>query len=190
MSRSNIARPLPDLEYLRQCFAYDASTGVLTWLARPREHFASELGYRTYLAQRVGNRVGSKAKSGYLSVRVDNTLYYVHRIAWVLHHGRWPEGEIDHVNGLRDDNRILNLRDVTGAVNHRNQVRRSDNVSGHNGVHWSRQRRRWVAQIVVGGKVYFLGHFDDLEKAVAARQRANKAMDFTARHGLDLPAGL
>jgi len=60
--------------------------------------------------------------------------YAAHRVAWFLHHGAWPMGEIDHINGNAQDNRIANLRDVTHKENTRNMKRRSDNTSGITGI--------------------------------------------------------
>lgn len=87
----------------------DPETGLLHWL---------EASGRTG-AVRVG-RAGQKP-SYYLQVRYEGFTYAVHRLAWLLYTGKWPEFFIDHINGDRHDNRLVNLRDVTHQVNQQNQ---------------------------------------------------------------------
>ena len=186
MPKSTISRPLPPVEYLHECFRYSPETGVLTWKERPREHFASVRGYRIFTTQCAGRPAGSKAKIGYLAIGLDYTLYYVHRIAWVLHHGAEPVNLIDHVNGIKDDNRIINLRDVTRSGNARNAAKCQRNTSGHNGIYWDASERKWAAQIGVNKKKHYLGRYADIADAIAARQRANEQFGFSPRHGQDM----
>jgi hypothetical protein len=90
--------------------------------------------------------------------------------------------DIDHINGNRRDNRIANLRAVDRRENMRNARLRSNNTSGIVGVTFSRDRKKWVAQIN-DGKVRSLGRFDKFEDAVEARKAAERRAGFHPNHG-------
>jgi hypothetical protein len=106
---------------------------------------------------------------------IDGKQYYLHRLAWLYVHDRWPQGVTDHINRVRTDNRIANLREVTRGQNNQNSRRRKDNTSGHPGVTWFKRTAQWRAYIQAGGKVHSLGYFTDLDAAVAARKAAEAA---------------
>src|SRR5262249_22527605 len=101
-----------------------------------------------WVRNRWGRLAGSTNSQGRFQVRVDGRLYQAHRLVWLLHTGRFPVGEIDHINGDPLDNRISNLREATRAQNTANAKRRRDNSSGYKGV--SRNGNRWSAH--VGGR--------------------------------------
>lgn len=187
MAAKRLPRPLPQAEYLRECFSYDETTGLLSWLPRPREHFASSHSYNMSRALGPGRTAGTKTGHGYIQIQLDGVLYYAHRIVWAIYYGQGPVKHIDHINGRRDDNRILNLRDVTEPVNGRNKVLRSDSASRITGVYWNAQRGKWQAQVSANGAAYYLGLYDDLNDAVEARKRANKKLDFSPLHGQEDP---
>lgn len=71
----------------------------------------------------AGFRTASEHGRGYRTLKVDGRKYLAHRLAWFYVHGEWPPRglEIDHVNRVRDDNRISNLRVVTRSENNRNR---------------------------------------------------------------------
>ncbi len=186
MPRKTIARPLPSVEYLHECFRYNPETGVLTWRDRPREHFACAYGAAKFNSRCAGRAVTAGTNRGYTVVRVAYQLYPAHRICWALHYGWWPTQHIDHINGIPKDNRIVNLRDVTSAENHHNMVKFSNNRSGHTGVYWNNNAKKWHARVMVNRRAYHLGYYDDLDDAVAARQRANEQFGFSPRHGQDM----
>jgi hypothetical protein len=154
-------RPLPPLEVLREAFTYDAEVGTLVRAD----------GYRGY----VNNL-------GYRQITLKNVIYSAHRIAWTLAHGRTPDGEIDHINGVRGDNRLRNLRLVTSAENNRNRRLSKHNRSGVKGVCWESSRRKWRATI--GRPTILVGRFDNLEEAkeaiIAAREKLHGEF---ANHG-------
>lgn len=183
MARSNIAHPLPPIEYLCQCFSYDADTGVLTWLDRPIWHFAHVGARNCFRSRWVGKPVGVLTKRGYLMTSVFGQKITVHRIAWALYYGKEPTYSIDHINGVKDDNRIANLRDVDHATNGLCLVRSRKNTSGFTGITWHKQAGKWLAQMVYQGKHYSLGLHSDINDAVAARQKANKEFGFSESHG-------
>ena len=107
---------------LREVFHYDPKTGVLSRLSpRPKET--------------PGAQVGHLSRSGYIVVGIDRRVCRAHRVCWALHTGAWPLYEIDHRNGVRSDNRWVNLRDVKRHVNMHNKPRSNVSASGYQGVY-------------------------------------------------------
>ena len=158
-------------ERLQELLNYNDSTGVFTWrISRP--------------GCRADGIAGSLNKvSGYIETRLDGKSYQAHRLSWLYMHGKFPDNQIDHINGVRDDNRIINLRDITHVENGKNQVLRKTNTSGVTGLHWNEIRNKWQAYIKINGKSRHLGLFTSKKEAIAARQAANIKYDFYAGHG-------
>lgn len=154
---------MSDIEEMKLWLGYDAETGVLTWLqsSAARIHAGDVAGHRNVLGYRTLNFKGRR--------------YQAHHVAWAFHHGRWPAGILDHINGERDDNRVSNLREVTASENAQNKRRaRSDNSTGVLGV--TRNYKRFRAQIGVGGKLVNLGSFATVEEASAAYLAAKREL--------------
>ncbi|HDS1550738.1 TPA: HNH endonuclease [Stenotrophomonas maltophilia] len=97
-----------------------------------------------------------------------------HRIVWLLTHGTWPKDQIDHINGVRTDNRPENLRQASALDNQQNLKTRVDNTSGYPGVR--RSLSRWSALIAHGGKRHYLGNYDTPEQAYAAYLEAKSRL--------------
>jgi len=148
---------------LRELLNYNPETGIFTWNVKKRRASA-------------GERAGSNSTIGYRQIGIDGRDYFEHRLAWLYVYGEWPEFEIDHRNGVRSDNRILNLRQATKAQNGQNQKPRSTNTSGIAGVSWSKRRSKWVAYIMVNNKHRHLGLFDDIQKAEEAYLNAKQEL--------------
>ena len=152
-------------ERARELLDYDGDTGVLTWKT-----------YRCGLAQ-AGFTAGTINCFGYRKIVIDRKQYLAHRLAWLISHGDWPEHEIDHINGERDDNRLCNLRDIPRHHNQQNQTKpqASNKKSQYLGVCWLESRKKWQASIWAKGKTKFLGHYDCEHAAhhayVAAKRR-------------------
>ena len=91
-----------------------------------------------------------------------------HRIVWAMTYGYWPGHQIDHINGVRNDNRLCNLREATVAQNPQNQRTSPRNASGYPGVSWTTDGK-WEAHITVDGRRHHLGLFDTAREAYAAR---------------------
>lgn len=161
------------VSFLQECFEYH-DDGVLTWKARPRTHFRTSNAHRLFLVRRNGKPLASLNEDGYLIVGVTyqgrNWSFVVSRIVWALHHGRWPDHEIDHINRVRTDNRIANLRDVPRMTNIMNSGARPNRL-GVSGIH--QKRSRFFASIFVDGKRISLGGYPTAEEANRAYQAAS-----------------
>ena len=121
---------------------------------------------------------------GYLRTQVAGKPVLCHRLAWLMHYGSWPQGEIDHINGDRQDNRISNLRVCTHQQNNHNQPLRKTNTSGVKGVHFNRKANKWHAQICLNYKIHHVGLFKDLSEAESAiKQRREELHGEFANHG-------
>jgi hypothetical protein len=126
---------------------------------------------------RAGDRAGCKANAaGYWCVKIDQRIYPLHRVMWLLVHGTWPPHEIDHINRNPSDNRIANLRLATRADNACNRGRAKNNTSGVTGVTWDGQRNKWLARAWHGRRRMVGGYFDSFDEAVAARRAAVAVM--------------
>lgn len=117
----------------------------------------------------------------YISIALLTKYYLAHRIAWAIHYGCWPKGDIDHIDGDGLNNRIENLRDVSHKINCRNQKLRNTNTSGHIGVDFV--NGRWRARIGIGGITKHIGFFDTIDSAVNARLIESIAHDYHQNHG-------
>lgn len=114
--------------------------------------------------------------SGYLRIRIDGVSYKAHRIAWLHYYGRWPSDCIDHINGVRTDNRIANLRDVPHRGNQRNQKVRRDSQTGYKGVSRHPYNGRYTARIKdANGQQRHIGIFDTAEEAAEAYRKEHIA---------------
>jgi hypothetical protein len=158
------SKTLPTAEELRSLLDYDPETGALTWKAscRNQVHASSLAGYPN--------------RFGYRDLSIRGRKYKAHRIAWCITTGAWPDKEIDHVNGDRDDNRLVNLRLATRSQNSANVGLGSRNKSGIKGVSFREGRfRPWSAHIQKDGVLIHLGSFATREEAGAAyAQRAKE----------------
>lgn len=142
-------------ERARELFDYDPLTGVLSWKKRP--HGKRDPSLVAGYVNTVGYRVTMVAGKGYLN----------HRIAWLLTTGEWPTLEIDHLNGVRDDNRVCNLRESTSKLNKENvrKARASNKTSGLLGVSLYKRDGTYAAQITVDYRCTCLGRFATPEEA-------------------------
>lgn len=138
---------------------------------------------RTRKGASAGSQAGSIHAKGYITIRIHDRLYLAHRLAWYIETGEQPE-QIDHINGVKDDNRICNLRAATPNQNQHNKALNKNNTSGVKGVSWNESKKKWEARVWMDGKCNRLGRFSDLAMADAAvRQfRKDKHKDF-CNHG-------
>ena len=111
-------------------------------------------------------------KSGYRHVNIGGSHYVAHRIVFAIANGRWPIGEIDHINCVRSDNRPENLRESTRRQNSNNRLTSRNNTSGHKGICWDKQTGKWRARIYTSAGIINLGRHEDLELAAFIYQCA------------------
>ncbi len=143
-------------EALKNLLRYEPDTGSFIWIKR--------CGKRGV----VGKVAGTVDFGGYVVVTICGKRHKAHRLAWLYVHGRWPTFAMDHINGIRTDNRLSNLREATCAENQQNRGKPRNNKSGMLGVSWSGAAGKWRASIRLGGKGFNLGSFDRQEDAHAA----------------------
>ena len=156
-----------------ELFRYDYETGVLYWRWRVNSRVPKTLEAGT-----------QRKSSGYLYVHVHGRLYPVHRVIMLMRYGFYGEGlDVDHINHVRNDNRLFNLRFVTRSENSKNQSLSSKNTSGVTGVDFSKAKKKYRARITVDGETISLGNYDTLEEAAAARAEANLKFNFHNNHG-------
>ena len=148
---------------LHELLSYDPETGVMRWrVDRAR-------------TAKAGQIAGTRNDRGYISIAIDRKVYRAHRLAWLYIHGKWPNYEVDHIDGDRTNNRIKNLRDVKKSVNLQNQRHASaNNKSGFLGV--CKRGNYWRAEICVNGKTRFLGSFATPEEAHQAYVNAKRGL--------------
>ncbi|MDN7812084.1 HNH endonuclease [Burkholderia gladioli] len=161
-------RELP-IDYLRECLDYDPQSGNLTWRVRPESHFSTKSVAQRFNSLYAGKIAGGRVANGYLMLPFkDETgkrvLVYAHRIAFALHHGKFPLAEVDHINGDRVDNRASNLREATRIKNAANSVFDVDNMRGVR----RRSENCWTAQMSFQGRNVYLGSYSTEAEAHAA----------------------
>lgn len=166
-------KPINDLtaNEVQTLFSYDPNTGLLTWRVSGKGR------------KGIGSEAGSPHNKGYKAVCVNYRRYLIHRIIWLIVTGSWPKEEIDHINGIRDDNRWNNLRQVTGHENKKNAKRYKNNTSGVTGVYWNKTISKWGAYIVVNNKMFYLGSFANKADAITKRKEMANEHNFHANHG-------
>lgn len=173
---------MPTQAELLELLCYDPETGNLTWRERSRNLFANDNVFGTWNTRYAGKpALNALSPKGYRHGAVNKKIYFAHRVIWVMVHGYAPR-VIDHINGMKSDNRICNLREVSSRENQMNMRRRVDNTSGVTGVYRNRSHG-WRSQININGRHLHLGVFDDLDAAIAARKDAELRFGFHENHG-------
>ena len=152
---------------------YDPDSGHFTWCSK---HHSKRVV--------VGSRAGYLHKaSGYREVALFGRTYKEHILAWFVHYGCWPSGEVDHVDHVRDHNWITNLEDKSHAQNARNKARLTNTVSGMQGIWFNKKRDRWVAEIRMNGKKVWQKSFRYQTDALEARRIKLIELGFHENHG-------
>ena len=150
-------------------------------------HYNPETGMFTRIKSFVHNAplgvLTGSYRHGYRGVTIKKKSYKLHRLAWLYVCGEFPKNSIDHINQIRDDNRICNLREVDHAENNKNMPIRIDNKSGTIGVYWCSTYKKWKAVIGVGGKTISLGYHKNKEDAIKLRKEAEVKYNFHKNHG-------
>ena len=165
------------IDLINKLFIYDCETGDVKRLIT------------TASRAKKGNVVGHVNNQGYLRVGIGKKEYQLHRIAYALHYGSFPCGDIDHINGIRTDNRIINLRVVDNTENHRNEGLRKTNKSGEIGISIHKATGKIIVQVRGLSKKRYVGLYDNMKDAIAARDIAYKNAGFHPEHGNKIAIG-
>jgi hypothetical protein len=169
--------------YLKSILHYEPDTGIFTWRYRERLDFPHQKHLATWNTRFAGRIAGSDNGKGYLTAQISRVHYRCHRLAFLYMTGSMHLEEVDHINGIRNDNRWNNLRAVSRFQNMANQKRRHNNTSGVTGVSWNRKALLWEASITTAKKQFYLGGFADKDAAIATRKAAEKDHGFHPNHG-------
>ena len=143
-------------ELVHSLFDYDPETGLFICKQRRSQKPA-------------GSIAGYKNSNGYIFLHINHKNYSAHRVAWFYVYGVWPKF-LDHINRVKDDNRICNLKNVNRSENGQNREKCLNNKTGYKGVSIRKSKKgiKYVAQIKSNNKVIHLGYFDIAEQAFEA----------------------
>jgi len=142
---------------LKRKLHYNPKTGIFTWLIKNSNRIL------------IGSIAGCLCSDGYIRIGINGKNYSAHRLAHLYMKGYWPEHEIDHKFGIRDDNRWLKIQHVTKSCNLQNQKISKNNTSGFPGVTLDKRTKMWQSQIKVNYKLIKLGLYNDPLEAALAR---------------------
>ena len=146
-------------EKLKELMHYNPETGQFIWLVNRNSYGGKVI---------IGAVAGDRDHHGYYRIGVDGGRYRLHRLAWLYQTGCWPAEHIDHINGIKDDNRFCNLREANRCENLSNRGKNKNNTSGYKGVWFNRKLQKWIAGITVNNKVIHIGVFMAPELAYQA----------------------
>lgn len=164
MEKHQMAANSLSQDSLKESLSYDELTGIFVWKKPGKKRV-------------VGNVAGTHNKKlGYVMICLDRKHYLAHRLAWLYVYGKHPTQRIDHINRIRNDNRICNLREVTCKQNLENSGMWRTNTSGYKGVCWSKTAKKWIAQITHNYKHQNLGYFKTKEEAYEAYKEASNRL--------------
>jgi len=150
------------LSVLRDHLTYDPATGFFCWTGKNPRYAAN-------------SRAGHLHKFGYRWIHISGKKIAAHRLAWLYEHGKWPDCQIDHQNGDKDDNRISNLRDVNASMNALNIHRPNGKTkTGVRGI--TLERGKYRAEVSTRPKRHFLGRFNTLEEAKQAYDNCKRKL--------------
>jgi len=138
---------------LIQMLRYQPEDGLFFWTENASKAVKNKLA-------------GTIHPAGYIIIGYKGKYYKAHRLAWLYVYGKFPDNMIDHINGIRSDNRIENLRDVDNTINQHNQkTAHVNSKSGLLGVSWNVKNKAWKAQIKHRGEVIYLGLYKTAQLA-------------------------
>jgi len=138
---------------LKELFSYDKETGLFVRI-------------KAISNTKIGDVLRKKDSKGHLQVRIDGKMYSVHRLVWLYVFGVFPSGQIDHINGIRSDNRFNNLRNVSKSINAQNiHGARKDSKTKLLGASFHKASGKYVSQISINKKIIHLGLFLTPEEA-------------------------
>lgn len=164
---------------LKELLTYSPITGEFTHNQRDETHNR----HKSFNSRLALKKAGCPDTYGYISIRLDKRLYLAHRLVFLYMYGGMPINQVDHINQIRDDNRLANLQEATHQENHQNRTLNKNNDSGFCGVDWHKASGRWRARINTNGINIVIGYFKNKGEAIKARKKANKRYGYHANHG-------
>jgi HNH endonuclease len=133
---------------------FEYKDGNLFWKMKPS------------LRTNIGDQAGTLNSGGYIQVKYKGKKLLTHRIIFQMHFGFFPK-EIDHINRIKTDNRIENLRECTRSENNKNKGMQKNNKSGAKNICWHKQTKKWQLQY---NKKY-CGLYNTLDEAKKALEK-------------------
>ena len=155
---------------LKELLKYYPETGELMWI-------------KSRVRGKVITKAGCVSGDGYRRIEILGKNYLAHRLAFLFMTGSFPDNDMDHIDGNKDNNIWSNLRAVSTLENCRNQKLLKNNTSGYPGIHWSKETNKWRVRIGNGIGRLNIGLFDNLLDAVAARKSAEIEYNYHPNHG-------
>jgi hypothetical protein len=149
------------LNFIKEHLLYDKNTGIFYWNVDRKK-------------VKKGDIAGGLSSEGYIQIRILGKKMTAHRMAWLLHYGTLPKNNIDHINEIKTDNRIENLREATPSENMRNYTNNVKNTSGYKNVVWNKKASKWQVGLRVEGKKKHIGMFAFINDAIIAAQNARQ----------------
>jgi len=156
---------------LKKHIHYNPQNGIFIWINPTSNRI------------KAGSKVGNFCADGYIETKFLGNRTRLHRLAFLYMNGEIPS-HVDHINHIRDDNRWCNLRPATLKDNARNISIGSLNRSGTLGVYFSKECKKWTAQIKYDGKTRYIGQFKNKKDAIKARKLEEKKQGFHPNHGM------
>jgi hypothetical protein len=142
----------------KEFLKYDPITGIITWIKKTSP----------FSRISIGDIAGWDNGDGYKCIEINGITYKEHRLAWFLYYNKWPENQIDHINGNKSDNRISNLRDVTVSKNNLNRDYHR-NISLRPLLNIMYRKNKDFYEVIVKNK--YIGGSKDLDKAIYLRDK-------------------
>ena len=183
---------LPSINLLNEFFEIDAENGILYWKQRKTYWFkpnsetskrkvTEEHRCKIWNTKHAGNKAGRINFQGYRIVYIFKKIYQEHRIIYKMFYGHDPE-YVDHINGIRYDNRPSNLRSVSNSENQKNKKISSNNTSGYVGISWCKLTCTWLAHIGTSNRRE-RQRFVMIEDAIDWRNQKAIEYNFHENHG-------
>jgi hypothetical protein len=165
-------------ELLKELLSYDPNTGVFTWLPRDAKWFKSLNSYLSWNTKHANTIAGSPNNKGYIKILIFGKSYAAHRLAWLYAYSEWPKKQVDHINAIKHDNSISNLREASNSENlqNRSSCLSSNKATGMLGVSFHNGTKKYQASIRLNRKHYYLGLFITPEEAHAAYVSAKRKL--------------
>ena len=164
-------KKLPSLDDINKYVSYDPETGLF-YRKKPS------------VSGSVGDSISQKNNHGYGIIYINGLYYMAHRIAWKIVFKEPGKMQIDHINHIRNDNRIENLRLVTAKENQKNISISKRSKTGFVGVLWRESAKSFRSHIMIDNKEIHLEYSKTLIDAVIKRMKANEKYGFHKNHGM------